>query len=60
MKIFVAFDNTYHLLPVAFWFCILLVCFTVTLLFAVGKYSEDRQLAVRNYFAKFYILEEST
>ena len=42
MEIFVAFDSTYHLLPVAFWFCILLVCSNVTLYFAVEKHSEDR------------------
>ena len=42
MEIFVAFDSTYDILPVAFWFCILLVCSTVTLYFAVEKHSEDR------------------
>ena len=42
MEIFVAFDSTYDILPVAFWFCILLVCSTVTFYFAVEKHSEDR------------------
>ena len=60
MEIFVVFDCTYHLLSVAFWFCILLVCSTVTLYFAVEKHSEDRYFAVHNYFAKFCILEECT
>ena len=60
MEIFVAWDSTYHLLPVAFWFCILPVCSTITLYFAVENHSEDRELAVHNYFAKFCILKEST
>ena len=42
MEIIVVFDSIYHLLPVAFWFCILFVCSIVTLNFAVEKHSEDR------------------
>ena len=46
MEIFVAFDRNYHLLPVAFWFCILLVCSIVTFYFAVEKHSKGNSQCI--------------
>ena len=53
MEIFVAFDNTYHILPVSFWFCILFVCSTVTLQFAVKsipKKDSSQRITILQYF----------